>query len=107
VLSVNASPYHRGKRAEREGWAAHHARTSGVWIAYLNQVGGQDEVVFDGDSFVEQDAELAPCDPLEFVSTKDIYAQKLKDNQERTGLNDALISGRGTIAGHALVLPPG
>ena len=52
VLSLNASPYTRGKRAEREHWAAHHAREGGAWIAYCNQVGGQDEVVFDGDSFV-------------------------------------------------------
>jgi acetyl-CoA carboxylase carboxyl transferase subunit beta len=58
--------------------------------------------LLDADSFVEEDADLAPCDPLEFVSTKDVYAQKLTENQERVGLNDALISGRGTIAGHAL-----
>jgi NAD+ synthase (glutamine-hydrolysing) len=52
VLNINASPYHRGKRAEREAWASRHCSASGVWIAYVNQVGGQDEVVFDGDSFV-------------------------------------------------------
>ena len=52
VLNLNASPYSRNKRAEREHWARHHAADSGAWIAYLNQVGGQDEVVFDGDSFV-------------------------------------------------------
>src|SRR6185503_971967 len=58
--------------------------------------------LLDTDSFVEEDAELVPCDPLEFVSTKDIYAQKLKEHQERTGLNDALISGRGAIEGRPL-----
>jgi NAD+ synthase (glutamine-hydrolysing) len=52
VLNLNASPYHRGKRAERERWATHHAAAAGVVVAYLNQVGGQDEVVFDGDSFI-------------------------------------------------------
>ncbi|CAN5170248.1 NAD+ synthase [soil metagenome] len=52
VLNLNASPYSRGKRADRERWARHHARAGGVWIACLNQVGGQDEVVFDGDSLV-------------------------------------------------------
>ncbi|MEX0658495.1 MAG: NAD+ synthase [Egibacteraceae bacterium] len=52
VVSMNASPYQRDKRGERERWAAHHARAGDVWIAYVNQVGGQDEVVFDGDSFV-------------------------------------------------------
>ncbi|MGH8901172.1 MAG: NAD+ synthase [Egibacteraceae bacterium] len=52
VLNLNASPYSRGKRGEREHWAATHARATGAWIAYAHQVGGQDEVVFDGDSFV-------------------------------------------------------
>jgi NAD+ synthase (glutamine-hydrolysing) len=52
VLNLNASPYSRGKRAEREHWAATHARATGAWIVYAHQVGGQDEVVFDGDSFV-------------------------------------------------------
>ncbi len=52
VLNLNASPYHRGKRVEREHWACHHAAASGAAVAYVNQVGGQDEVVFDGDSFV-------------------------------------------------------
>lgn len=52
VLSLNASPYQRDKRAQREGWAREHARSAGVWLAYVNQVGGQDEVVFDGGSFV-------------------------------------------------------
>ncbi len=52
VLNLNASPYHRGKRAERERWSATHATGCGTWVAYLNCAGGQDEVVFDGDSFV-------------------------------------------------------
>ncbi|MGH8932486.1 MAG: NAD+ synthase [Egibacteraceae bacterium] len=52
VLNLNASPYSRDKRAARERWAAWHARTSGVWVVYAHIVGGQDEVVFDGDSFV-------------------------------------------------------
>jgi NAD+ synthase (glutamine-hydrolysing) len=52
VLNLNASPYERGKRAGREHWAQHHAAAGGVIVAYVNQVGGQDEVVFDGDSFV-------------------------------------------------------
>ena len=52
LVNINASPYHRGKRAERESLARHHATACGAWLAYLNAVGGQDEVVFDGDSFV-------------------------------------------------------
>lgn len=52
VANLNASPYHRDKRVDRERWARHHATTHGVPVLYTNVVGGQDEVVFDGDSFV-------------------------------------------------------
>lgn len=51
MVNLNASPYHRTKRAEREGWARRHAERHGVALAYANAVGGQDEVVFDGGSF--------------------------------------------------------
>jgi NAD+ synthase (glutamine-hydrolysing) len=60
VVNLNASPYHRGKRSEREEWVRRHAQACDTWIAYVNQVGGQDEVVFDGDSFVQgPDGEVA------------------------------------------------
>jgi NAD+ synthase (glutamine-hydrolysing) len=52
VLSPNASPFHTGKRAERERWARIHAAEGPAWIVYVNLVGGQDDVVYDGDSFV-------------------------------------------------------
>ena len=52
VLNLNASPYHQEKRAQRERWATHHTDAGRMWLAYVNLVGGQDEVVFDGDSFV-------------------------------------------------------
>ncbi len=52
VLSPNASPFHTGKRAERERWARTHAADGPAWVVYVNLVGGQDDVVYDGDSFV-------------------------------------------------------
>ncbi len=52
VAVLNASPFHRGKRDERERWVTHHATTSRAWVAWCNVVGGHDEVVFDGDSMV-------------------------------------------------------
>lgn len=51
VVNLNASPYHRTKRVEREGWARRHAARHEVALTYANAVGGQDEVVFDGGSF--------------------------------------------------------
>jgi NAD+ synthase (glutamine-hydrolysing) len=52
VVNINASPYHAGKVAERAAMLAERATESGAVIAYVNQVGGQDELVFDGASFV-------------------------------------------------------
>jgi NAD+ synthase (glutamine-hydrolysing) len=51
VLAINASPYERRKQAEREEMLAARARENGVPFVYLNLVGGQDELVFDGSSF--------------------------------------------------------
>ncbi len=52
ILNASASPYHRGKGNEREQMVAERAREAGVPIALCNTVGGQDELVFDGHSFV-------------------------------------------------------
>lgn len=52
LLNINASPFHRGKAAEREEMLAARARAGGASVIYLNLVGGQDELVFDGASVV-------------------------------------------------------
>ncbi|MCK9226260.1 MAG: NAD+ synthase [Syntrophorhabdaceae bacterium] len=52
IFNINASPYHMGKIYEREDIVRNRARENRVWIAYTNLVGGQDELVFDGQSFV-------------------------------------------------------
>ncbi|MDH3249568.1 MAG: NAD+ synthase [Acidimicrobiia bacterium] len=52
ILNVNASPFHRGKARAREEMLAARARASQVPVVYLNLVGGQDELVFDGASVV-------------------------------------------------------
>ena len=52
ILNLNGSPFHRGKSREREQAVTALARKHGVGIVYANQVGGQDELVFDGASFV-------------------------------------------------------
>lgn len=50
LLNINASPFHRGKAKEREDMLAERARRGGCSLVYLNLVGGQDELVFDGAS---------------------------------------------------------
>ncbi len=52
IVNVNASPYSAGRLAEREAMLADRARAAGVPICYVNLVGGQDELVFDGASLV-------------------------------------------------------
>ncbi|HXI95175.1 MAG TPA: nitrilase-related carbon-nitrogen hydrolase, partial [Candidatus Acidoferrum sp.] len=52
LININGSPYHAGKRAEREAMVAERAATYGAFVAYVNTVGGQDELVFDGNSVV-------------------------------------------------------
>ncbi len=60
IVNINASPYYRRKIERRqEEMADRIAETSGVPLVYVNQVGGQDEVVFDGASFVlDSDGEV-------------------------------------------------
>ena len=52
MLNLNASPYHQGKQAEREAVVATRAREGEMPVAYVNLVGGQDELVFDGGSIL-------------------------------------------------------
>ena len=50
LLNINASPFHKGKAREREAMIVERAVASGAAVVYLNLVGGQDELVFDGCS---------------------------------------------------------
>jgi NAD+ synthase (glutamine-hydrolysing) len=52
VLTLNASPYHMEKGREREEIVRTRVRETGLPMVYVNLVGGQDELVFDGASFV-------------------------------------------------------
>jgi NAD+ synthase (glutamine-hydrolysing) len=52
IANPSGSPYHRGKGREREAMFADRARAYGAAFAFCNLVGGQDELVFDGHSFI-------------------------------------------------------
>ena len=52
VISINASPFHAGKAKFREKMLATRAADDLVCLAFVNTVGGQDELVFDGQSFI-------------------------------------------------------
>ncbi|CAM3586544.1 NAD+ synthase [Parendozoicomonas haliclonae] len=60
LLNLNASPFHMDKQGERYSVVNQRCQENGIPVVYVNQVGGQDELVFDGGSFVMNgDGELA------------------------------------------------
>ena len=98
IININGSPYHAGKGTFRETMLATRAADNGVIVVYLNMVGGQDELVFDGGSMVfnEQGALIARA--KEFaedmlivdLDTASIFRSRLHDprrRQERLQVN--------------------
>lgn len=60
AININASPYNINKREEREKEVLKRVRETGLPVVYVNQVGGQDELVFDGGSFaMNRNGEIA------------------------------------------------
>jgi len=55
ILNISSSPFHSGKVEEREQLLKHRARHNRAAICYVNIVGGQDELVFDGSSLILDD----------------------------------------------------
>ena len=98
IININGSPYYAGKGVFREEMLATRAADNGVIVVYLNMVGGQDELVFDGGSMVfnEQGALIARA--KEFVEdmlivdldTASVFRSRLHDprrRQERLQVN--------------------
>jgi NAD+ synthase (glutamine-hydrolysing) len=52
LININASPYHFDKHRERLALLQRHVADAGIPLVYVNQVGGQDELVFDGGSMI-------------------------------------------------------
>jgi len=51
IININGSPYHTNKIPERQEFVCGRAKSTKTPVVYVNQVGGQDELVFDGASF--------------------------------------------------------
>ena len=60
-------------------------------------------LLLDKDSFLEFDKDMISLDPLDFKGPK-TYKDKLKQDQESTGLKDAVVSGEGKIKGEPVVI---
>ena len=88
LLVPNGSPYESDKLGERQQLARARVKETGLPLAYLNQIGGQDELVFDGASFV-LDAE-GKC-----VAQADAWAEDLLLTQWNAGNRLHAGSGHG------------
>ncbi len=91
VININASPYHAGKGSFRERLVGIRAADDRVILAYVNAVGGQDELVFDGQSLVcdERGELLARAAQFEEellivdVHPEAVFRARLKDPRAR------------------------
>ncbi|OPL10762.1 MAG: NAD synthetase [Firmicutes bacterium ML8_F2] len=92
LINLSASPYHLGKHALREKLLSFLARKYQAGIIYLNQVGGNDELVFDGSSLVYNSrGELiyraaSYKEELFYVETDDLF--RLADIKQSPGQDD-------------------
>jgi NAD+ synthase (glutamine-hydrolysing) len=68
ILNLNASPFHEGKNVQREQMLSTRAQETNSAIVYVNQVGAQDELVFDGSSVVVDCNGVIACRMKSFES---------------------------------------
>jgi NAD+ synthase (glutamine-hydrolysing) len=91
VLTISASPYHAGKGADRERMLATRAADNVVYVAFCNLVGGQDELVFDGNSVILNEKGQVVARARQFVEDlvvadlhlADVFRQRLHDPRQR------------------------
>ena len=74
VINCSASPFHVGKTAERRAMLGERARSLAAPVVYVNLVGGQDELVFDGDSCVADSGGDVVCALRRFVEDRAVCA---------------------------------
>ncbi len=75
LVSINASPFNKGKLAVRCDMVSHRAKTAGVPIIFVNLIGGNDGVIFDGSSIIADSKGkiILQAPPFEeFVGTVDL-----------------------------------
>lgn len=91
IININGSPYYSGKSMVREEMISTRAADNGVIVAYLNMVGGQDELVFDGGSMVFNEQGVLIARGKQFVEdmlivdldTASVFRSRLHDPRRR------------------------
>jgi NAD+ synthase (glutamine-hydrolysing) len=101
IVNVSASPYHSAKGGDRERMLATRAEDNAVALAYVNLVGGQDELIFDGDSLVfdERGGLIARGKVFEEelifadINTEKVFRERLHDPRRRQERVDVFSEG--------------
>ena len=88
ILNINASPFHIGKQQEREQVLAWRMEENRVPIVYVNLVGGQDELVFDGGSMVMDDSGDIVCRTPAFE--EGLYTIECRMNNDRIEFHNGI-----------------
>ncbi len=83
VVNINASPFHKNKLVEREQMLCDRARRARSSVAYVNMVGGQDELVFDGGSLVVDATGQVVARFPQFVEHFDVVDVPLGEAEQR------------------------
>src|ERR1041384_1880871 len=100
LISINASPFNKGKMGQRCSMVSHRAMMAKIPIVFVNLVGGNDGVIFDGDSIVA-DAKgkiILQAPPFEeFIGTVnldcDVADQRCLPGEDVETIHDALVLG--------------
>jgi NAD+ synthase (glutamine-hydrolysing) len=109
VANLSASPFHVGKGTEREEMLATRARDNSCWIAFVNAVGAQDELIFDGHSLVlDQDGQVVARAPSfeEALLVVDVDATTAIGRRLRDARRRALARARGSLPNPPVVDAP-
>ncbi len=121
IVNINASPFHLAKGRFREQMLATRARDNGVIVTYTNMVGGQDELVFDGNSLIldqagevlvrgkafEEDLLVVDLDVAAVGRSRIPHARKRWLGQAKTRTERIVVSGAYTPRRGAPILPGG
>jgi NAD+ synthase (glutamine-hydrolysing) len=118
IINISASPFYQGKDSLRRNIISRRSRTYSVPIVYVNMVGGQDELVFDGGSYIfnqdgkviaqckkfREDLVVSPINGKEIIITDNLYEEVydaltlgVKDYVKKTGFKKVVIGLSGGI----------
>jgi NAD+ synthase len=94
LIVINASPFEAGKMAQRQALVASAAKECALPAVYVNMVGGQDDIVFDGGSFAVDEKGVLCAQLPEFEEGLFVIPSAVEGSTSKTDPSAALRSGR-------------